>query len=446
MFSGESDLPVAGHPQAIYLKKAPMSSSSGEADVRDLVAGMLRDIEDGGEAKAIEYSRKFDKWEGDIIVPQAVIDAAEEQVSQRLKDDLRFARDRVRGFAEAQLRSMSEFETELSPGLFAGQKLIPVRTAGCYIPGGRYSHVASAIMSVTTAKVAGVKNVIACSPPNRDGGVNPAILYTLKLAGVDQILALGGVQGIAAMAFGLFTGHKADMLVGPGNQYVAEAKRLLFGRVGIDMFAGPTEILVIADDTADPWIVATDLASQAEHGPNSPAWLISTSRKLAEDVMRRMPDAIETLPEPNRTAAREAWRDYGEVVVTQSREEAVRISDNYAAEHLQVQTADPQWWLNRLRNYGSLFLGEETTVSFGDKTSGTNHILPTKGAARYTGGLSVGKFIKTVTYQRSTRDANRDVAAVTARISRLEGMEGHARSGDVRLAKYFPGEVFELSG
>jgi sulfopropanediol 3-dehydrogenase len=446
MSSGESELPVAGHPQAIYLKKAPMSSSSGEADVRDLVAGMLRDIEDGGEAKAIEYSRKFDKWEGDIIVPRAVIDAAEEQVSQRLKDDLRFARDRVKGFAEAQLRSMSEFETELSPGLFAGQKLIPVRTAGCYIPGGRYSHVASAIMSVTTAKVAGVKNVIACSPPNRDGGVNPAILYTLKLAGVDQILALGGVQGIAAMAFGLFTGHKADMLVGPGNQYVAEAKRLLFGRVGIDMFAGPTEILVIADDTADPWIVATDLASQAEHGPNSPAWLISTSRKLAKDVMRRMPDAIETLPEPNRTAAREAWRDYGEVVVTQSREEAVRISDNYAAEHLQVQAADPQWWLDRLRNYGSLFLGEETTVSFGDKTSGTNHILPTKGAARYTGGLSVGKFIKTVTYQRSTRDANRDVAAVTARISRLEGMEGHARSGDVRLAKYFPGEAFELSG
>lgn len=437
--------PLANYPQAEYLKKAEMTSATGEADVRDLVAGMLREIEDGGEAKAIEYTRKFDKWEGDILVPQEVIDAAAEKVPQQLKDDLQFAHDRVRGFAQAQLASMTEFETELSPGLFAGQKLIPVQTAGCYIPGGRYSHVASAIMSVTTAKVAGVDNVIACSPPNRDGGVHPAILYTLKLAGVDQVLALGGVQGIAAMAFGLFTGHKADILAGPGNQYVAEAKRLLYGRVGIDMFAGPTEILVISDENADPWIVATDLAGQAEHGPNSPAWLISTSRKHAEEVMRLMPDAIESLPEPNRTSAHDAWRDYGEVIVTPSREEAVKISDDYAAEHLQVQADDPQWWLANLRNYGSLFLGEETTVSFGDKTSGTNHILPTKGAARYTGGLSVGKFIKTVTYQRSTRDANRDVAAVTARISRLEGMEGHARSGDVRLAKYFPDEDFELS-
>ena len=437
--------PLANYPQAEYLKKAEMTSATGEADVRDLVAGMLREIEEGGEAKAIEYTRKFDKWEGDIIVPEETIEAAAAKVPQRLKDDLQFAHDRVQGFAQAQLKSMSEFETELSPGLFAGQKLIPVQTAGCYIPGGRYSHVASAIMSVTTAKVAGVDNVIACSPPNRDGGVHPAILYTLKLAGVDQVLALGGVQGIAAMAFGLFTGHKADILAGPGNQYVAEAKRLLFGRVGIDMFAGPTEILVISDDAADPWIVATDLAGQAEHGPNSPAWLISTSRKHAEEVMRLMPDAIESLPEPNRTSARNAWRDYGEVIVTPSREEAVKISDDYAAEHLQVQADDPQWWLDNLRNYGSLFLGEETTVSFGDKTSGTNHILPTKGAARYTGGLSVGKFIKTVTYQRSTRDANRDVAAVTARISRLEGMEGHARSGDVRLAKYFPDEEFELS-
>ncbi len=437
--------PLASYPQAEYLKKAEMTSATGEADVRDLVAGMLKEIEEGGEAKAIEYTRKFDKWEGDILVSQEQIDAAEALVPQRLKDDLQFAHDRVRGFAEAQLKSMNEFETELSPGLFAGQKLIPVETAGCYIPGGRYSHVASAIMSVTTAKVAGVDNVIACSPPSREGGIPPAILYTLKLAGVDQVLALGGVQGIASMAFGLFTGHKADVLAGPGNQYVAEAKRLLYGRVGIDMFAGPTEILVISDETADPWIVATDLAGQAEHGPNSPAWLISTSREHAEEVIRMIPDAIESLPEPNRSSARDAWRDYGEVVYTPSREEAVGISDDYAAEHLQVQCEDLPWWLDNLRNYGSLFLGEETTVSFGDKTSGTNHILPTKGAARYTGGLSVGKFIKTVTYQRSTRDANRDVAAVTARISRLEGMEGHARSGDVRLAKYFPDEEFELS-
>jgi sulfopropanediol 3-dehydrogenase len=272
------------------------------------------------------------------------------------------------------------------------------------------------------------------------------VLYALDVCGVDTVLTMGGVQGVAAMAFGLFGGKPSDILAGPGNQYVAEAKRLLFGRVGIDMFAGPSEILVIADDTADPEIVAEDLVGQAEHGPNTPAWLISTSRPLADRVLQRVPELIAELPAPNRDNAEAAWRDYGEIVLADGREEAAAISDDYASEHLEVQAADPDWWLARLRNYGSLFLGEETTVAFGDKTSGPNHILPTKGAGRYTGGLSVGKFMKTVTYQRMSRQANRDVAAVTARVSRAEGMEAHARTADVRLRKYFPGESFDLAG
>ena len=426
-----------------YLKKASKTAATGEDDTRRIVSEMLADIETGGEDRVRHYASSLDGWTGDIVVSRDEIAAAADKVPQRLRDDLRFAHERVRKFAEAQRASLSEFETELSPGLFAGQKLIPVNTAGCYIPGGRYSHVASAIMSVTTAKVAGVDNVIACSVAQKGHGVPPAILYTADLCGADTILALGGVQGIAAMAFGLFGGHPADILVGPGNRFVAEAKRLLFGRVGIDLFAGPTEIAIIADGSADPDIVASDLVGQAEHGPDSPAWLIALDRGLAEAAMERMEGLINALPEVQRDAATAAWRDYGEVVLCDSREEAAEVSDNYAAEHLEVQAADLDWWLARLSNYGSLFVGEETTVAFGDKCSGTNHILPTKGAARYTGGLSVGKFIKTVTYQRMTEEANREVAAVTARISRLEGMEAHARTGDDRLRKYFPDVDFD---
>ena len=426
-----------------YLKKATKTAATGEDDTRRIVAEMLADIEAGGEDRVRHYASNLDGWTGDIVVSRDEIAAAAEKVPQRLRDDLQFAHERVRKFAEAQRASLTEFETELSPGLFAGQKLIPVNTAGCYIPGGRYSHVASAIMSVTTAKVAGVDNVIACSVAQKGQGVPPAILYTADLCGADTILALGGVQGIAAMAFGLFGGHPADILVGPGNRFVAEAKRLLFGRVGIDLFAGPTEIAIIADESADPDIIASDLVGQAEHGPDTPAWLISLDRGLAEAAMARMDGLINALPDVQRDAATAAWRDYGEVVLCDSREEAAGVSDTYAAEHLEVQAADLDWWLARLRNYGSLFVGEESTVAFGDKCSGTNHILPTKGAARYTGGLSVGKFIKTVTYQRMTEEANREVAAVTARISRLEGMEAHARTGDDRLRKYFPGTNFD---
>ena len=428
-----------------YLKKASKTAASDERDVQDTVARMLREIEEGGQDKALAYARTLDKWDGKVLLDRDDMTAAAERVPQSLKDDIEASHQRVKRFAEAQRDSHREFETELSPGVVAGQRLIPVQGAGCYVPGGRYAHVASAIMSVTTARVAGVEHVMACSPPRDDKGIHPAVLYALDVCGVDTVLTMGGVQGVASMAFGLFGGKPADILVGPGNQYVAEAKRLLFGRFGIDMFAGPSEILVIADETSDPEIVAEDLVGQAEHGPNTPVWLISTSRALAERVMARVPDLIAQLPAPNKDNAAAAWRDYADVVLADSRTEAVTISDAYAPEHLEVHAQDLDWWLQHLRNYGSLFLGEETTVAFGDKTSGPNHILPTKGAGRYTGGLSVDKFTKTVTYQRMSREANRDVAAVTARVSRAEGMEAHARTADARLRKYFPDEEFDLA-
>ncbi|MGH1543411.1 MAG: histidinol dehydrogenase [Arenicella sp.] len=427
-----------------YLKKADKTATTGEDNTRDIVAEMLSTIEAGGEGKACEYAEKLDNYTGNVVVSEEDIVIATAKVPQSVKDDIQFAYERVRRFAEKQREALVDFEVELSPGLFAGQKQIPVKTAGCYVPGGRYSHVASAIMSVATAKAAGVDHVIACSPPKPGQGANPAIIYTANLCGADTILNMGGVQGIAAMAFGLFTGHAADILVGPGNRFVAEAKRMLFGRVGIDLFAGPTEIAVIADNSADPAIVASDLVGQAEHGLDSPCWLITTDETLGDKVIDLMPGLIAKLPETARNAAQASWRDYGEVVLCSDREEAAEVSDRYAAEHLEVHAADLDWWVDRLRNYGSLFVGEETTVAFGDKCSGTNHILPTKGAGRYTGGLSVGKFIKTVTTQRMSREANREVAAAAARISRLEGMEAHARTGDDRLHKYFPHEEFSL--
>jgi len=298
-------------------------------------------------------------------------------------------------------------------------------------------------MAIATAKAAGVPTVVAASTPFRGEGIHPQILYAMKVSGADLILTLGGVQAIAALAYGLFSGKPADIVVGPGNKFVAEAKRALFGKVGIDVFAGPSEVAVIADDSADPAIVASDLVGQAEHGHESPAWLMTTSRELGLEVMKRVPELIANLPPTARDAAGAAWRDYGEVVLCDTREDLAQASDGYAPEHLEVHARDLDWWLAHLSCYGSLFLGEETTVAFGDKTSGPNHILPTKGAARYSGGLSVHKFIKTVTWQRMTREANREVAQVTARISRLEGMEAHARTADDRLAKYFPGENFE---
>lgn len=428
-----------------YLKKATLTSASDASDVQDIVHGILADIEAGGDAKALEYAAKFDKYDGNIVLTADEIQAACDAVPDKLKADIQFAHDNVRRFAQAQKETVKDVQYEVVPGLIAGQKAIPVDVAGCYVPGGRYSHIASAIMTVTTAKVAGCGHITVASPPRPGVGIAPAIIYAAHVCGADTIIAMGGVQGVAAMTFGLFDLPKANILVGPGNQFVAEAKRILFGRVGIDMFAGPTDSLILADKDADPMIAAVDLVSQAEHGYNSPVWLVTDDRALAEKVMELVPDLIEDLPELNRDNARAAWRDYAEVILCADREEMAATSDEYAPEHLTVQASDLDWWLDRLNCYGSLFLGEETTVSYGDKASGTNHVLPTSGAAAYTGGLSVHKFMKIVTWQRATRDGSKRVAEATARISRLEGMEGHARAADVRLAKYFPGENFDLS-
>lgn len=432
-----------------YLKKANPPTEAIDNATADTVSRMLEDIKTQGRTAVERYARDFDGWHGPIVLGEAEFAQATRSLSQGVKDDIAFAHQRVRDFAQRQRDALLEFEVQLIDGLTAGQKLIPVNTAGCYVPGGRYAHAASAIMSVCTAKVAGVPNIVATSPGHKEAGVNPAILHTMKLCGADTVLALGGVQGIAAMAYGLYSPKPADVLVGPGNRFVAEAKRMLFGRVGIDVVAGPTESAIIADENADVDIIAADLAGQAEHGPDSPVWLYTTSRELGLRVIEKMPSVIAALPELARNAATAAWRDYGEVVYCSTREEACEVSDQYAPEHLQVLTSDLDWWLARLTNYGSLFLGEETTVAYGDKCAGPNHILPTKGAARYSGGLSVGKFIKTVTYQRLDRSASRDVGQVAARISRLEGMEGHARTADIRLKKYYPNETFnpgELGG
>lgn len=428
-----------------YLKRASLTATSGASDVTETVRGILDDIEAGGDATALEYAAKFDRYEGNVILTPEEIAEAAALVPEKIKRDIEFSHANVRRFAEAQKATLANVEVEVVPGLIAGQKTIPVDAAGCYVPGGRYSHIASAIMTVTTAKVAGCRHIVACSPPRPGVGIAPAIVYAAHVCGADKIMAMGGVQGVAAMTFGLFGLPAANILVGPGNQFVAEAKRILFGRVGIDMIAGPTDSLILADKTADPMVVATDLVGQAEHGYNSPVWLVTDNRPLAEEVMRLVPLLIDDLPEVNRENATAAWRDYAEVILCTDREEMAATSDDYAPEHLTVMAADLDWWLDRLTCYGSLFLGEETTVAFGDKASGTNHVLPTSRAATYTGGLSVHKYMKIVTWQRSTPDAMKSVAQATARISRLEGMEGHARTADIRLAKFFPGENFDLT-
>ena len=420
-----------------YLKKSPKTSSTDDTKTREIVENILKDIEKTKEEGCKALSKKFDKYEGDVIVSKEKIEEIKKNLDQKTKDDIQFSHERVRKFAEAQLKNYGQdFEVELSDGLYAGQKLIPVNTAGCYVPAGRYAHIASAVMSVTTAKVAGVKNIIVASSPKPGIGVHPSIVYTADLCGADSILNLGGVQAIAAMTNGLFGNEPAEMLVGPGNQFVAEAKRILFGMVGIDLFAGPTEIAVIADDKADEELVAVDLVGQAEHGYNSPAWLYTKSKRIADYVIKRVPELIAELPDLPRENAGAAWRDYGEVILCDTDEEIATISDEYAPEHLEVQTQNLDWYHKRLKNYGSLFIGEETTVAYGDKCSGTNHILPTKGAGKYTGGLFVGKFIKTLSFQRMSKESTKTVGAACARISRYEGMEAHARTGDARLRKY----------
>jgi sulfopropanediol 3-dehydrogenase len=427
-----------------YLKKASKTPETETATAQAVVNEMLAEIEKKGEAAVRAYAKTLDKWDGEIVVTKEQLAENAKSVPEQVRKDIDFAIEQVFKFALAQRESLKEFSTELHPGVTAGQRVLPVNVAGCYAPAGRYAHIASAYMGVATAKAAGVKTIIACSGPFRGGPMHPYLMYAFNKAGADIIMTLGGVQAIATMAYGLFTGKPADVIVGPGNKFVAEAKRTLFGKVGIDVFAGPSEVGIIADETADPAIVASDLVGQAEHGHESPAWLFTTSKALAEEVMKLVPALIDALPPTARDAAGSAWRDYGEVMLCDTREEVVEISDRYASEHLEVHAADLDWWLKTLTCYGSLFLGEETTVAYGDKASGPNHVLPTKGAARYSGGLSVHKFLKTFTWQKMTREAARDIGLATARISRLEGMEAHARTADDRLAKYFPGQTFDL--
>jgi len=427
----------------IYLKKAERSAESNVLEAQKVVNDMLTNIDKNGEQAVRDYAAKLDNWHGDILLSKSDIDAITSEVSQSVKDDIDFACKQVYDFAKAQRDSVVEFYTK-NNGVEAGQRLLPVNVAGCYVPTGRYAHIASAYMSIATAKAAGVPCIIASSTPYQGKSVHPYVLYAMQTAGADHIMTLGGVQAIASMAYGLFTGKKADIIVGPGNKYVAEAKRALFGKVGIDVFAGPSEVAVIADETADADIVAIDLVGQLEHGHESPGWLFTTSKQLAEKVMKLVPQYIEKLPPTAKDAAYCAWRDYGEVILCDSREEVVQISDEYSPEHLEVHCQDLDWWLDNLTCYGSLFLGEETTVTFGDKASGPNHILPTKAAGRYSGGLSAHKFLKVLTWQRMDRESTRQIAQTSSRISRLEGMEGHARASDVRLSKYFPDDTFDL--
>jgi sulfopropanediol 3-dehydrogenase len=426
-----------------YLKTATKTAETESVAARTVAADMLADIAARGEAAVRDYAAKLDQWVGDIVVPPEEIERRTRDIAPSIRRDIEFATERVRRFATAQRESIREFAVEIEDGLIAGQRLVPVNVAGCYVPTGRYAHIASAYMSIATAKAAGVPTVVACSTPYQGEGIHPQVLYAMQVAGADIVMTLGGVQAIAALAYGLFTGKPADIVVGPGNKFVAEAKRMLFGKVGIDVFAGPSEIAIIADDSADAALVASDLVGQAEHGHESPAWLFTTSRAVADEVLRRVPLLIDRLPPVARDAAGSAWRDYGEVILCDTREQMAEVSDRHASEHLEVHARDLDWWLARLTCYGSLFLGEETTVAFGDKAAGPNHILPTKGAARYSAGLSVHKFMKPLTWQRMTRGAAKEIAQVTARISRLEGMEAHARTADDRLDKYFPGERFD---
>ena len=408
------------------------------ADDGDAVAKVVDEIVSAvaadGDAAVRRFSARLDNWEpASFRLTADEIAACVARVPAQVLDDIRFCQEQVRAFARAQRATMVDLEVETLPGIRLGHRHIPLRSAGAYVPGGRYPMVASAHMSIVTAKVAGVERVAACTPP-LDGRVPDATVAAMHLAGADELYILGGVQAIAALALGTETIDRVDFLVGPGNAYVVEAKRRLFGKVGIDLVAGPTEILIVADETADPRIVAADLLGQAEHGPASPAVLVTTSSALAEETLREVAAQLEDLP--TAEIAARAWEDYGEVVLVASDDEALEVADTYAFEHVEIQTTDPRWYLERMRNYGALFLGEATTVAYGDKTIGTNHILPTGGAARYTGGLWVGKFLKTVTFQECDEAASAMIGEICARQCRIENFEGHARSCDVRVEKY----------
>ena len=409
--------------------------AASDAKTRVTVESILADVEARGDTAVREFSEKFDHWSPTHFrLSEQDIEAALSKVSARDLEDIKFAQANVRRFAQYQRDSMRDIEVETMPGVILGHRHIPVSAVGCYIPGGKYPMVASAHMSVVTAKVAGVKRVIACAPPFK-GGPHPAIVAAMHLGGADEIYVLGGVQAIAAMALGTESIAPVDMLVGPGNAFVAEAKRQLYGRVGIDLFAGPTETLVIADDSVDGEICATDLLGQAEHGPTSPAVLITNSEKLARDTMAEVERQLKILPTAD--LAGKAWADYGEVIVCDSPEEMVQEADRLASEHVQVMTRDPDYFLNNMTNYGALFLGARTNVAYGDKVIGTNHTLPTKKASRYTGGLWVGKFLKTCTYQKvTTDDASAMIGEYCSRLCNLEGFSGHAEQANIRVRRY----------
>ncbi|WP_068082889.1 histidinol dehydrogenase [Novosphingobium rosa] len=423
---------------AQYLKRGAAAEVKAEADrkVRDIVEAALADIEKRGDAALRDMSIKFDKWDReDYRLSQAEIDAAVESLTPQERKDIEFAQTQVRNFAQIQRDSVKDVEVETLPGVVLGHKNLPVNAAGCYVPGGKYPLLASAHMSVITAKVAGVKRVITCAPPFQ-GKPARAIVAAQALAGADAIYALGGIQAIGAMAIGTETIDPVDILVGPGNAFVAEAKRQLFGRVGIDLFAGPTETLIIADEIGcDPEMAATDILGQVEHGPDSPGVLLTNSEAFARATMKEIDRLLEILPTADH--ARKAWETYGEVIVAESYEEMVRVADEIASEHVQVMTADPDYFLKNMTNYGALFLGNRTNVSFGDKVIGTNHTLPTRKAARYTGGLWVGKFLKTCTYQRVTTDeASALIGEYCSRLCALEGFAGHGEQANIRVRRF----------
>jgi sulfopropanediol 3-dehydrogenase len=422
---------------ARWLKRGLDASAikAADAKVRETVEGILTQVEEGKDRAIRDLSGKFDQWSPvDFRLSPAEIDRAIAQLPQRDLDDIRFAQAQVRNFAQMQKETMHDLEVETLPGVVLGHRHIPVSSIGCYVPGGRYPMVASAHMSIVTAKVAGVKRIIACAPPYK-GGPHPAIVAAMHFGGADAIYVLGGVQAVAAMALGTETIQPVDMIVGPGNAYVAEAKRQLFGRVGIDLLAGPTETLIIADDSVDAEICATDLLGQAEHGPTSPAVMITNSEKLAHETMAEIERLLSILPTAD--AAGQACKDYGEVIVCDSAEEMIAEADRVASEHVQVMTRDPDLFLEGMRNYGSLFLGPRTNVAYGDKVIGTNHTLPTRKAARYTGGLWVGKFMKTCTYQKVLTDAaSARIGEYCSRLCVLEGFLGHAEQANVRIRRY----------
>lgn len=421
-----------------YLKEPKKTPQAVTDEIQTTVSTIISDVARRGTDAVREYSEKFDNWSPPTFrVPDEDIASAAERVDPEVLTNAQFTIDQVRNFAQLQRQSLHEFELETLPGVVLGQKHIPVQSVGAYSPGGLYPLIASAIMTVATAKVAGVPRVAAAAPPRDAAGMHPPQLWAMATSGADEIFCVGGVQALAGLAFGLEDSEPVDMVVGAGNVYVAEAKRQLFGTVGIDLLAGPTEIMVIADDTADPAVVAADLLGQAEHGPTSPAILITTSEDLARNTEVEVERWLETWP--TASVAGVAWRDYGTIIICEDDTEMVKLSDKTAPEHLQIQTSDPEWFADRLRNYGTLFVGTHATVTYSDKAIGTNHVLPTERAARYTGGLWVGKFLKTVTTQRVTAEGSARVAEPAAVVADAELMFGHAISARLRLnPEYFP--------